>query len=174
MFPNIDFKETPTTSFDWTNASLEKILADISKQDYTPKKIIKSADRTIVFWKDGTKTIVKRSDDAVDDAYSAFCAALAQKIYGSNSQVKKILRTKVEVIPLSDRLVKKAHDEWHAHLAEEKAKEEAERPQKILNQYIDPDPIGTAMEEHKAELKDRIEKQVVDSTIRRRRRRLTE
>ena len=91
---------------------------------FMPEKIIKSADRTIVFWKDGTKTIVKCADDAEDDLYSAFTAALAEKIYGSNSQVKKILRTKVEVIPLSERLVNKAHNEWVAHLAEEKAKTE--------------------------------------------------
>lgn len=136
---------------------------------FVPKKIIKSADRTIVFWKDGTKTIVRCADDAEDDLYSAFTAALAEKIYGSNSQVKKILRTKVEVIPLSERLVKKAHNEWVAHLAEEKAKEESERPQKILNEYIDKDPIGTAMEEHKAKLQKRLAEQINEGIRRRRR-----
>ena len=109
---------------------------------FAPKKIIKSADRTIVFWKDGTKTIVRRSEDAEDDIYSAFTAALAEKVYGNNSQIKKILRTKVEEIPLSDRIQKKIRKKWIKRAAEEKAKEESERPQKILNEYIYKDPIG--------------------------------
>ena len=89
---------------------MRQISDDLFLKGLEPKKIIKSADRTIVFWKDDTKTIVKRSDDTEDDLYSAFCAALAIKIYGSNSQVKKILRTKVEVVPLSDRLKKKKEE----------------------------------------------------------------
>lgn len=63
------------------------------KDKFTPKRIIKSGDRTIVFWKDDTKTIVKRFADAEDNDYSAFCAALAIKLFGNNSQVKKIVRT---------------------------------------------------------------------------------
>lgn len=140
--------------------SFEEMIADYTKNSMNPKKIIKSADRTIVFWKDGTKTIVKRSYDSEDDIYSAFTAALAEKIYGSNSQVKKILRTNVEVIPLSERLVKKAHNEWVAHLAEEKAKEEAERPQKILEEYIDPDPIQTELTNFGKELREQLGKAV--------------
>lgn len=135
---------------------------------FVPKKIIKSADRTIVFWKDGTKTIVRRSDDATDDLYSAFTAALAEKIYGSNSQVKKILRL-AEIQPLSDRLLKKEWDKYEAQMAEQRAKEEAERPQKILDEYIDKDPIGTAMDEHKAELQKRLAEQINEGIRRRRR-----
>ncbi len=103
-----------------------------------PKKIIKSGDRTIVFWKDDTKTIVKRSDDAEDDLYSAFCAALAKKVYGSNSQVKKILRM-AEIQPMSDRLRKKEAEEYKRQSEERKAREEAERPQKILEQFVNLD-----------------------------------
>lgn len=99
-----------------------------------PKKIIKSGDRTIVFWKDDTKTIVKRSDDTADDLYSAFCAALAKKVYGSNSQVKKILRM-ADIQPMSDIMRKKEAEEYRRMLEARKAREEAERPQKILNEY---------------------------------------
>ena len=63
------------------------------KDKFTPKRIIKSGDRTIVFWKDDTKTIVKRFENAEDNDYSAFCAALAIKLFGNNSQVKKIVRS---------------------------------------------------------------------------------
>ena len=99
-----------------------------------PKKIIKSGDRTIVFWNDNTKTIVKRSNDTEDDLYSAFCAALAKKVFGSNSQVKKILRM-ADIQPMSDRMKKKEAEEYRRMLEARKAREEAERPQKILDEY---------------------------------------
>lgn len=50
-------------------------------------------DYTTVLWNDGTKTTVKLSDDDIYDEYSAFCAALAKRIYGSNSRIKKIIKT---------------------------------------------------------------------------------
>ena len=62
------------------------------KDDYfglTPAKIIYNGVATVVFWCDGTKTVVKRSCGAKDDKYNAFCAALAKKVYGSNSKLKK-------------------------------------------------------------------------------------
>lgn len=60
---------------------------------YTPKKIIKSEDgiATIVFWNDGTKTVVKRGKNDQDSDYDAFTAALAIKIFGSNTAVHKIV-----------------------------------------------------------------------------------
>lgn len=58
----------------------------------TPKKIIYSKNATIVFWQDGSKTIVKREKGVKDDKYSAVCAALAKKTYGSNSHFKKLIK----------------------------------------------------------------------------------
>lgn len=58
-----------------------------------PKKIIRSGDCTIVFWCDGRKTIVRKSADVSDDSlYTAFTAALAIRMYGSNSRLKKIIK----------------------------------------------------------------------------------
>lgn len=132
---------------------------------FMPEKIIKSADRTIVFWKDGTKTIVRRSDDTADDLYSAFCAALAKKVYGSNSQVKKILRM-ADIQPMSDRIRKKESEEYRRKLEARRAKEEAERPQKILEEYIDPDPIQTELTNFGDELRKQISKVVEDISSR--------
>ena len=126
---------------------------------FMPEKIIKSADRTIVFWKDGTKTIVRRSDDTADDLYSAFCAALAKKVYGSNSQLKKIL-CMADIQPMSDRLRKKAIDEYNAYVEQERVKEESERPQKILDEYIDKDPIQSELTTFRQELDSKIDKVV--------------
>ncbi len=61
---------------------------------YTPDRILKSGNRTIVFWYDGTKTIVKRSEDTEDNDYEAFTAALAIKVFGSNSALKRIIKNK--------------------------------------------------------------------------------
>lgn len=55
---------------------------------------------TTVLWNDGTRTTVKLSDDDIYDEYSAFCAALAKRIYGSNSRIKKIIQAQGRV-PLS-------------------------------------------------------------------------
>lgn len=60
------------------------------RERFTPKKIIRNGKATIVFWIDGTKTVVKCSDDD-DNFYDAFTAALAKYIFGSNSAVKKIV-----------------------------------------------------------------------------------
>lgn len=61
-------------------------------------RILQSGNRVIVFWADGSKTIVKRSEDTIDDIYEAFTAALAIKVYGSNSQVNRIIDRKHERI----------------------------------------------------------------------------
>lgn len=60
---------------------------------YTAKRILKSSNRMIVFWGDGTKTIVKRAEDEEDNDYAAFTAALGIKLYGSNSALKRIVRS---------------------------------------------------------------------------------
>ena len=58
---------------------------------FVPLRIVRNGIATIVFWNDGTKTIVKRGEDEEDSEYSAFTAALAIKLYGSNSAVKRIV-----------------------------------------------------------------------------------
>lgn len=67
------------------------------KTIYTVLRILKSGPYTHVFWADGTKTSVRRSPDEPDNDYAAFTAALAIKMYGSNSALKKMIRQKVEV-----------------------------------------------------------------------------
>lgn len=66
-----------------------------SEIHYTPKSIEQSADHktVVVIWTDNTKTIVRLSPNDPDDIYMAFTAALAKKILGSNSKIKKVIRT---------------------------------------------------------------------------------
>ena len=64
---------------------------------FTPMRILRHGPATIVFWCDGTKTVVKRAPDEPDNEYTAFTAALAIRIFGSNSKLKKIVKTFTEV-----------------------------------------------------------------------------
>lgn len=57
-----------------------------------PIKIIKQGPATVIFWRDGTKTVVKRAEGEPDDEYVAFTAAVAKKVYGSGSKIKSLLR----------------------------------------------------------------------------------
>ena len=85
-----------------------------------PKKIIRSGEYTTVLWKDGTKTIVKRMPGSEDSDYSAFTAALAKKVYGTNSNVERI-------VSMTERVKTKAEKK-----AEKKAK-------KLREKYVKPD-----------------------------------
>ena len=62
------------------------------KDKFTPAKIIYNGVATVVFWEDGTKTVVKRAKGTKDDKYNAFCAALAKKVYGTNSRLKNCIK----------------------------------------------------------------------------------
>lgn len=75
---------------DDVNEKTNEAIKQIKK--YSPKQILKSGPCTIVFWEDGTKTMVRRAMDEADDDYSAFTAALAIKIFGSNSAVKRTVK----------------------------------------------------------------------------------
>lgn len=86
------------------NRTANMIIADefagelIEAQKYKPKKIIHNGPATIVFWTDGSKTVVKCATGTEPDMYNAFCAALAKKIYGTNSHLKRIIETTEKVI----------------------------------------------------------------------------
>lgn len=68
-----------------------KPLFAVLTPDYRPLRILKSGIATIVFWQDGTKTVVKRGSDEAESDYAAFTAALGIKIFGSNSALKRIV-----------------------------------------------------------------------------------
>lgn len=61
------------------------------------KRVIFSGPKTIVFWLDGTKTIVSCGEGDHNDPYAGFCAAVTKRVFGSTSQAKKVLaRTRKE------------------------------------------------------------------------------
>ena len=46
---------------------------------------------TVVFWKDGTKTVVKRTEEDKDDPRVAILYAIGKKLFGTNSKLKRVL-----------------------------------------------------------------------------------
>ena len=58
------------------------------------KRIVYHDPATIVFWQDGTKTVVKCMDCEPFEKYAGFCAALAKKVFGSTSKAKKVAGAK--------------------------------------------------------------------------------
>ena len=62
---------------------------DFKNQQLKPEKIIfQNNYATIVYWNDGTKTVVKRADE--DDKFIpevGFAMALVKRIYGNRSEV---------------------------------------------------------------------------------------
>ena len=88
--------------FDPFKVWLKEVADSINVKKLMPDRILKSGNATIVFWNDGGKTIVKRAEDEPDNEYTAFTAALAKRVFGSNNAIKKIIKTKTEVQKLKD------------------------------------------------------------------------
>lgn len=72
-----------------------QVPAEGKRGRYIPERILKSGNRTIVFWGDGEKTIVKKAEDEEDNVYAAFTAALAIKVFGSNSKLQRMIKKKL-------------------------------------------------------------------------------
>ena len=54
-----------------------------------PKKIIQNGIATIVFWNDGTKTVIKLADGDENDLFTAFCVAFTKRLFGSTSAINR-------------------------------------------------------------------------------------
>ena len=88
------------------------------------EKIIFNEFKTIVFWNDGTKTIVSMSQEERDfDPEDAFRAAYTKKMFGTNSKIKRIIKEKSNI-------------EQHQRIAKEKLKEEREKIDQDYDKYM--------------------------------------
>lgn len=99
-----DYSKMYKNMLDW---GVNKVEHKTPDKKYEVDHIIYNHPATIVFWKDGTKTVVKCSENDPYIRYNAFCAALAKKIYGNNSQVNKIVASGID----QGRPQKKPHGE---------------------------------------------------------------
>ena len=55
------------------------------------REVIFNDPATIVFWLDGTKTIVKKADDELWDPEKGLAMAIIKKYFGTNKEIKKII-----------------------------------------------------------------------------------
>lgn len=79
-FTSLDCKPTNHGGFhgyDW----LHNIPYHVTEDEATPKKIVRNGPATIVFWKDGTKTVVKCHDEDYDPE-KGLAMALCRKLWG--------------------------------------------------------------------------------------------
>lgn len=61
---------------------------------FAPKEIIYNDAATIVYWTDGTKTVVKCNENDEYSEYSGFVAAVAKKMYGGTGPINQIIKSK--------------------------------------------------------------------------------
>lgn len=55
------------------------------------RKVIFNDPATIVFWLDGTKTVVKKANDEPWDPEKGLAMAVIKKYFGTNKEIKKII-----------------------------------------------------------------------------------
>ena len=60
-------------------------------------RVIFNDPATIIYWKDGSKTVVKRSYDDIWDSEKGFCMAIIKKLYGNTSFIKKFIEPEEEI-----------------------------------------------------------------------------
>lgn len=63
--------------YDW----LRNIPYHVTEDEATPQRIVRNGPATIVFWRDGTKTVVKCHDEDYDPE-KGLAMALARKLWG--------------------------------------------------------------------------------------------
>lgn len=80
--------------------SVEKYKASMELRVDIPgmiDRVIFNDPATIIIWKDGSKTVVKRSDDDIWDPEKGFCMAIIKKLYGHTSFIKKFMEPEEEM-----------------------------------------------------------------------------
>lgn len=99
-------------------------LKPIEKEDQEikPTLITYNDGSTVVYWNDGTRTAVRLcKEDAMngaDSTYTAFCIALAKKIYGSNSALHRLIHD------IDENTIREKKEAERQKLIEEKKRRE--------------------------------------------------
>lgn len=60
-------------------------------------RVIFNDPATIIYWADGSKTVVKRSEDDEWDPEKGFCMAVIKKLYGRTSFIKNYIESDEEM-----------------------------------------------------------------------------
>ena len=75
----------------WTTESLTYLdSVELLKPEI--KKVIFNPPATVVIWQDGTKTVVKCSENDTFDPEKGLAMAIVKKIYGNNNSFHKVFK----------------------------------------------------------------------------------
>ena len=108
--------------FDFFASPFESSMSVMRKP--VVRRILFTDPATIVFWDDGTKTVVKTTGDDKFVPYYGFLAALAKKVYGSNMRVQEMIRP---WLPKEETEEQLSFAKWLDELGREPAKLEVKR-----------------------------------------------
>ena len=96
-----DVKKILNSIYGRENAMRKGYIYRPSKESNSmvPNQIIFNPPATIVFWKDGTKTVVKCAEGEKFDPYTGFCYAFTEHFLGSISHIKKLCQKSSTGLP---------------------------------------------------------------------------
>lgn len=96
-----DVKKILNSIYGSTNDMRKGYIYRSSKENNSmvPNQIIFNPPATIVFWKDGTKTVVKCAEGEKFDPYTGFCYAFTEHFLGSISHIKKLCKKSSTGLP---------------------------------------------------------------------------
>lgn len=106
--PYVPYKKEPLNSLDYAKGYSDGYskgyyqARSLALSNFTTtrvKRIIYNNPATIVFWADGTKTVVKCAKGEKFNKYHGFCAALAKHIYENNSRVNALVNSGIDDNP---------------------------------------------------------------------------
>ena len=98
---SLDVKKILNSIYGRDNAMRKGYIYKPSKENNSmvPNQIIFNPPATIVFWKDGTKTVVKCAEGEKFDPYTGFCYAFTEHFLGSISRIKKLCKKSSTGLP---------------------------------------------------------------------------
>lgn len=86
--------KTLRDAHDYMQKDSEFTAALYRQFQFAPEKIIYHNPATIVYWTDGTKTVVKCAEDDEYSEYAGFVAAVAKKMYGGANAINRLIDSK--------------------------------------------------------------------------------
>ena len=96
-FPKVHLSPISSNSFNYMIHDEKVTKLTMLEWKLTPKKVIFNGPATIVMWYDGTKTVVKKTEDDTDDREKAVMFAILKKACGSRAKMNRYLKLFKEV-----------------------------------------------------------------------------
>ena len=87
------------------------VIRDSDREAMEPEKIIFNPPATIVYWGDGSKTVVKAAKGEKFDPYTGFCYAFTERYFGGISLIKKTCQRRSTGLPEASSAIVEGHKE---------------------------------------------------------------